>query len=373
MRKASAVIVSILSVGALLTACSATSPETEGPAGEAQVPLELTYAAAIGADTSLGKEAQSLMSAITKATDGAITFQPFWASSLVPGDQLLDAVQDGRVDSAMVPSPYEPDTLPFLSIVSIPFLTNSAEAQVRAVTDLYAQGGVFKEQFDKQGLQVLGFNSATTPSVLGVKEPVNSLSDLAGQRIRSSGLQGEALAELGVQPVSLAFGEIYESVERGVVDGFFGVPFELAVSSGLTEVTPYLVDTGFGNFAINVAMVMKKDTFDGLTPETQEALLAIGSDLIDPWLLDLAAAEKAACKKFLDDGGTVTVISTLESTTWKQSAQAKVIERWRDDVEAAGWSRKDGEAFYKDYVDAIAQYDTDDATYTDGFRACGDS
>jgi len=86
---------------------------------------------------------------------------------------------------------------------------------------MISKGGwlpILRDAYASQGLQTLG--DVMQPGVYVLtKKPINSLSDLNGMKLRAPGAYGRFMRQLGVSPVTMAFGEVYTSLATGVIDG----------------------------------------------------------------------------------------------------------------------------------------------------------
>ena len=98
---------------------------------------------------------------------------------------------------------------------------------------------LWREQYVKYNLHP--FMGGNTNIQMGgwFAKPINSLKDMQGLKMRIPGLGGEVLAKLGVNPVLLPAGEIYTSLERGVIDATEWVGPALDIKMGFYKVAPY--------------------------------------------------------------------------------------------------------------------------------------
>src|SRR5690606_11281863 len=117
----------------------------------------------------------------------------------------------------------------------------------------------------------------TTTAVMGSREPVSSLDDIRGKSVRGYGMLLNALDKGGANAVAVPIGEVYESLDRGVIDGWFATTLDNAVLDfKLNEVTPHITDTGAGAYQAG-AILLNLDRWNGLSAE-QQAILSQASD-----------------------------------------------------------------------------------------------
>lgn len=113
------------------------------------------------------------------------------------------------------------------------------------------------------------------------KGPIESLGKLDGMQVRSIGpLVSAMITAWGGSPVFIAPKEVFQSAERGVVDG---INMGVATYSSwkLWTVMPYMIDANL--FYGNIMYMMNKAKFDGLPEADQKAILAAGHET-EMWL-----------------------------------------------------------------------------------------
>jgi TRAP-type C4-dicarboxylate transport system substrate-binding protein len=115
--------------------------------------------------------------------------------------------------------------------------------------------------------------------VIYSRKPVRSPGELKGLKVRVYGTaQAEFARALGMEPVSIAFAEVYTALERGTVDaGFTGTYSGFALK--WYEVTKYLVDVNHGpNSGV---LVISKRSWDKLPPDAQAMLRKLGEEFTE--------------------------------------------------------------------------------------------
>ena len=204
-------------VGASAAAgCAPTA--SEGPAvhTKQRVRWRLVSSFPRSLDTIFGA-AEVLVERIAAMTDGQFEIRIFPAGELVPGLQVLDAVQQGVAHIGQSGSYYYMGKNPALAFdTCVPFGLTARqqtawleEAGGREVLDpLFADFGVHCFSGGNTGVQMGGWFTRTVPT----------LADLNGLRMRIPGMGGKVMQKLGVAPQTIAGGEIYTALERGAID-----------------------------------------------------------------------------------------------------------------------------------------------------------
>ena len=248
---------------------------------------------------------------VAEATDGRVTIEFFYQESLLTGVETLPGVADGRADMGFIADAYYPGELPLTTVVGIPFVTANPEAQGRAFIDLYANNEALKAEWENQGVHVLTW--APVPSnIVAVKDPMESLDDLQGRKIRGYGYVSQALEAADASAVGISQSEVYEALQRGVLDGTSGASLDIAVDRDYQEVAPHFVDVNSGNYAMT-ANVINSGVWESMPQDIQDAITEVSESYLDDYLTRLGELEVAACDELLDAGGDVTLLPESET------------------------------------------------------------
>lgn len=174
--------------------------------------------------------------ALEEKTKGKVTVRIFPGSSpLGNAANQFDQVQSGVVDIAIGLQGTPRGRFPRTGIVDIPFLTTSADQASRMLWAMYPK--YLKE--DYKGVKVLAL-FAHNPGVIHTgSRKVEKMEDLKGLRMRApTPVVANMFQFLGATSVGMPPGQIYESMQGGVIDGF-GLPWDPIASYKLAEVTKY--------------------------------------------------------------------------------------------------------------------------------------
>ena len=213
-------------------------------------PVELivqSTAASAGIPDTIGFEA--FLDRVTEYSGGKITFDVTYANGIVPVLETDDALVDGRVDIVNWWPQYDPSEYPASNVM----IDASVVRDPRMVTGYYSIMAAMQEvaldtpeivaEYTDKGITPLNIMSPDGPSIIACSEPINSLADLAGKQIRAGGtVHARQIEELGAIPVSLPYPEVYEALQRGILDCSFSA-HAIFTSGGHLEVAPYVYHT----------------------------------------------------------------------------------------------------------------------------------
>ena len=161
--------------------------------------------------------AQTIAEQVGVMSGGRFTIEPYAAGEIVPGLQVLDAVQNGAVECGHTASYYYVGKNPALAFgTAVPFGLTPQQQN----TWLYEGGG--NEALDRiySDFGVRSFPAGNTGPQMGgwFKRELDGPASLKGLKMRIPGLGGKVMAAMGVNVQVLPGGEIYLALERGAID-----------------------------------------------------------------------------------------------------------------------------------------------------------
>ncbi|MDA2810047.1 C4-dicarboxylate TRAP transporter substrate-binding protein [Nocardiopsis sp. RSe5-2] len=282
------------------------------------------------------RAAQRWADEVEELTGGGVTVRLHYSESLVGADESVQATLDGRADAAQVGSIYAASDLSMFTVVELPFETRNPEVQMRAIERLYEENEVYREDFDRQGVRLL-FPLPLGVNAIGTREKVGGLDDLRGMSIRAGGLTSEVMLAAGANPVAMTATDIYESMSRGVVDGYTSLALANLPTFGLSETTPYITDPGIGAYSSSI-VVINGDLFDSMPEGYRKALLSASENGIANGLEEMGALGDTSCEELDASGAEFTSLPEEEVAAWKE--KAGVAEDWVARYEERGYDAR---------------------------------
>ncbi|MEO1521897.1 MAG: TRAP transporter substrate-binding protein [Cyanobacteria bacterium J06633_2] len=160
---------------------------------------------------------EAFVERVSKMTDGKFQITIFAAGELVPGLEVLDAVQQGTVQAGHTNSYYYRGKNEALAFdTAVPFGMNYRQQTAW----LYQGGGLELVHELLSDFNIISFPAGSSGAQMGGwwKQEINSASDLEGINMRIPGLGGAVLERLGVNVQNLAGGEIFQALQLGTID-----------------------------------------------------------------------------------------------------------------------------------------------------------
>jgi len=215
--------------------------------------------------------------------------------------------------------------VPETNVVSLPFIFKGID-QMHRLMDGEA-GEAIGKGLEAKGLVALGFYDAGARSFYNSKRPINAPSDVSGMKVRvmSNDLFVGMIEAMGGNATPMAFGEVYQSLKTGVVDGAENNSPSYE-STNHYEVAKYFSLSE--HLIIPECLCMSKKTWDGLSPEDQAIIREVGKESTAMQRAEWAEREKASMEKVKSSG---TVVNTVEDKAAFQAAMASVYDKFLAD------------------------------------------
>jgi len=175
---------------------------------------------------------------VSRASGGSLEIKVYPKNTLIPALAVFDAASSGQID-AFHSGPYywKGKNSAFSLFSGFPFGMTAEEINSWM---LYGNGMVlWRKLYAKFNLHPMMGGNTNIQMGGWYRKPIASLSDMQGLKMRIPGLGGEVFAKMGVNPVLLPAGEIYTSLERGVIDATEWVGPALDLKMGFYKVAPY--------------------------------------------------------------------------------------------------------------------------------------
>ena len=290
-----------------------------------------------GAGDAQAVTTQWLVDQFAERTGGKHKIEVFWGGSVAATGEIPDALAAGVGDFGDIVTPYFPDAMPLNNAVGffIPQPMNTQEVG-EAMEEWHASHPEFVQELASQNLHAFGFRPLEDYGLL-CKEPVKSMADLAGKRIRSYGFAYPALIEaMGATPVSITTADTYEALERSIIDC---TPIGPALARGwkYDEVAKYYVDMPIGA-SFGHLLAMNLDSYNGLDDETRAVVDQLGKDYLVEYSRVLDEDRARVLEAWKGDLGVEIVpFPAEELTALTEATGVKAVrQEWIDKATALG-------------------------------------
>jgi C4-dicarboxylate-binding protein DctP len=176
-------------------------------------------------------------------------------------------VEIGGVNAGLVAS----SSAPLLASFDLPFLFESWEAETASIDGEY--GKLIGQDFENLNIKLIGWAKYGTGDVYG-NNPIKVPSDLKKLKVRSVGQAiTEWLEGIGAAPVTMSSQEVFQAMERGMIDGY-ATGASSVIDRSFYEVTKYGTDMNMIHTTFPAGANL--DWWNGLPDDVKEAVLKAG-------------------------------------------------------------------------------------------------
>jgi tripartite ATP-independent transporter DctP family solute receptor len=252
---------------------------------------------------------KSMSAEVLEKTAGRVCIEVFASSQLGEEKDTIEQTQFGVIDMVRASFGSFNDMVPTAQLLSLPYLFKSEE-QMHHVMD-GPIGAEIAQDFDAHDLVVLAYYDGGSRSFYNSEKPIKSVADLKGMKFRTmqSDVFVDMMSALGANATPMPYGEVYSSIQTGVIDGAEN-NWPSYDSSGHYEVAKYIsLDQ---HLMVPELLAVSKVSWDKLSAEDQEIMRAAAKNSVtvmrDLW----AAQEKASEAKVEAAGVEVTEVNKQE-------------------------------------------------------------
>lgn len=258
----------------------------------AQPAIELRYASFFPQQSPFSIADQHWIEKIEKDTNGRVNIKPYWSGTLVSPRECYSEVVSGAADIALFTPAYAKGGMDFLKTQGEFYLTSpSAEASMKVFHALWDKYPVMAKELTGTKLFALFLSDSLH---LMTTKPVRSLSDLKGLRLKAPVGMIQVLKNFGAEGLIIPMPELYENLQKGIVDGAFA-SWETYKAGKLTEVVKFESNLSCVVGAMP-GRIMSLVTWNKLPPDIQKIFDASR----DWWSLDALKESRKADKEGLE-------------------------------------------------------------------------
>jgi tripartite ATP-independent transporter DctP family solute receptor len=259
---------------------------------------------------------------LEERSGGRLCIEVFHSAQLGEEKDTIEQTQFGVIDMNRVSLGPFNNIIEETQVPSLPYIFRSTDHMHKVMDGPVGQK--ILDAFSDHDLVGLAFYDGGSRSFYNSARPINSIEDLAGMKFRvmQSDMFVDMVAALGANATPMPYGEVYSSIQTGVIDGAEN-NWPSYDSSGHFEVAQYY--TLDQHLIVPEVLVMSKSAFDGLSAEDQELVRQAARDSV-PVMRDLWAAREADSEERVRAAG-VEVITDIDKTPFIE-AMVPVYEKY---------------------------------------------
>ncbi len=205
------------------------------------------------------------MEAVNRDSNGTVNIKYFGGGVLGNAGNMYDAVLTGAADIGWALPGTVPGKFVKTSVVELPFGYDSGEIGAVALWRVYAKGLIAS---DYNEVKLFGVTAWPGADIQMKSKKIERVEDLKGLKIRATGRwQAATVTAFGATPVSIPVDELYQSLDRGVIDGLWA-SLVLTREFRVDEIARYFLEAPLNGGS--GMLIMKRETFEKL-PDTAKA------------------------------------------------------------------------------------------------------
>ncbi|MEO0318889.1 MAG: hypothetical protein RL404_2566 [Pseudomonadota bacterium] len=235
----------------------------------AEAPIVIKFSHVVAKDTPKGKAAEKFRELAEAATKGRVKVELYPNSTLYKDKEELEALQLGAVQM-LAPSlaKFGPLGVKEFELFDLPYIFNDKQALNRITKGPIGRDLLHK--LESKGILGLAYWDNGF-KVMSSNRPMHVPADMKGlkMRIQASKVLDEEMRTLGANPQVMAFSEVYQALQTGVVDGAENPPSNLYTQK-MHEVQKHLTVTNHGY--IGYAVIVNKKFWDKLPADVRTQL-----------------------------------------------------------------------------------------------------
>ncbi len=317
--------------------------------GTAQAATTLTFGEPAPNRGARAADVQWFADQVEQRSGGDLKIDIQWGGALFKAKAARQAISTGVADMGSIIQGYFPRELISTGIGDLPFDNQDPWVGIQAINEFVRDGQVEK-QLARQNLHLLTSYSVGQVNLICKDQPITSLSDLDGKKLRGIGVYGHVLGDNGASQVNMSVYKVYQGLDTGLIDC---AQTYLSASAALKhdEVAKYITKLNWGIFS-GLGIYINNDVYKSLSPSQRKILSEVSADFANHHGRNVIANEVAGEEKLVQRG----MISNELPASVSKSLIDQSNNYFNDWVEKANGTGIDGERLLKKYQDLMAKY-----------------
>ncbi|MCK0166285.1 TRAP transporter substrate-binding protein [Jannaschia sp. S6380] len=272
-------------------------------------------------ETESGRLAQEFFDKVQTMSNGEITIEPFFSSSVVKSVETFDAAATGILDCDMTGGGYQTGKNPAFQFVGD--IMGGYDTPYQQLSWLYYGGGLedAQELYNAYDMQLVGWWVYGQESLASTK-PIAGIDDLKDWKFRSPpGMETKIFEKLGATPIVMDFTEIFTALETGIIDGADASGLANNVGLGLYDIGKFTNFPGFHSMPSD-HLACNKAVWDGMPEHHREIMSTAMESLALRTALTFEKKNAEAAAQLAEEGVTLHEWSPEDRQAFRDAAQA---------------------------------------------------
>ncbi len=272
-------------------------------------------------ETVSGQLAQQYFDDVMEMSNGEITIEAFFSSSVVKSVETFDAAATGILDCDMTGGGYQTGKNSAFQFVGD--IMGGYDTPYQQLSWLYFGGGreAAAPLYNKYGMELIGWWVYGQESFASSK-PIEKVADFKDWKFRSPpGMETKIFEKLGAKPIVMDFTEIFTALETGIIDGADASGLANNVGLGLYDIVKYANFPGFHSMPSD-HLACNKAVFDAMPAHHQKIMKVAMEALALRTALTFEKKNAEAAAQLRAQGVTLSQWAPEELQKFRNAAQA---------------------------------------------------
>lgn len=262
---------------------------------------------------------------VEKKSGGKITVDVYSGSQLGTYGEMLQSLQNGDIGGMIFQPAPAVSFIPELAMLDLPYAFYGLDqAQIDTVLNNSDYSALLTKSFEKAGYKFMSFAQAASFREMTSNREMRTVADFKGLNLRTLENKYHIAfwKSIGVNPTPVAFGELYLSLQQGLVDAQEN-PYDTAFAAGFQEVQKYVINTH--HILYPNLFIVNKALFDSMPTDYQQLFQAAADEAKMFAMNAMAESSKADLQNLLD--ANMTLIELPDSALQAMAANAGAVEK----------------------------------------------
>ncbi len=316
----------------VMSGCGARGGGTTTDAGaDGGETFTLKFSHVVAATTPKGQAAEKFKELVESKSDGRITVQVFANSELYGDKDEFQALQSNSVQMLAPSSAKFTTVAPKLQVLDLPFLFDTPEdIPTVAAPDTAVGKAIFaNEKLAEKDMKVLGLWDSGMKH-LSSNDVMKTPADLKGKRFRiqPSDVLKSMIEAWGGQPTPMAFAEVYNALQQGLIDGQENT-YSNMESQKMNTVQKHITESAHGY--LGYILVINSTFYDSLPDDLKTAIDESAAEASE-YNREVATDINLESKKVIEEAGTteIYVPTDAERQAFKDAVVPSVWNAYKD-------------------------------------------
>ncbi len=314
--------------------------------------------------SQFGEQVRYYFDNVAANSDGRIQVKYYYSGALSKIGEELNAMRAGSVDGIICATPYYSAQVSLTDAFNMTFITAATDSAMQANMEVYNNYAPLRDQWEKDNNTKVMWWPPVTNNTLWSNFPVPNIEALKGRKVRAQGRTGDAITALGGVAVGLKWGDIYTSVQRGIISAAYSTPLPLAWDAKFYEVMPYATQTWSGVFG-SMAVAVRKDLFEEFPADLQQLFVDWARKAEVESLRIVTEMSHTAVDDLVAKGKTITIWSDEDRKRAMELVQPAQFDAWVQKMTSKGMG-KEATTVKEMYLNAVKKYEPS-STYETAF------